>query len=749
MGPRVTASQFLICSDDEQLAAGLTVFGERRKGLTRYQASNGSRSELDGADVLIWGTATSQDVERDRALAMSLAVDALRVRLFDMTISGMQLASPVDAVKAGWSYLALSEFAETLKCILTIPKPPAQEQELESTNGETGAGGSQPVDASNAIPAQERLGNVGRISAARPVSPSSNVGSADPSFLRVSNERSDDAGLPFPAPPEPAPLPPELPDWTREGPEGEDIAPSAPFHPGRAGRAYAEAETAPGGPEAWPDPVDLTKSLYHGLPMPITLVPAPLQPFVEDHRRRLGTPAGPVWFGIMGAISGLASDNIRLQPKQRDTDWTVHPVVWPLVIGGPSSGKSPAIEIGMRWVQKKDAEAVLENTRKLKEHEHLTNIYADECAVARKNKMPLPPFGHDEPTLREYWVSRGTTEGVTRLLLHSPKVVWYSQEFSSIVNGLDRYAPSGKGSGDREFAIQLYDGGPTKNTLAGKTVSIRNGSAVLAGGTTPSAMISCAGGKLQRDGLLARMLFCMVPDAMVAGEDTVPDADAAAVYNTVLDNLLGMTHAATIMLSPEAAAIYRDFCEALHLKIKSEDSEYLTGTLGKWPGAWGRLALIYWLTDCAAYGQIPVDGDRIPGPIAKQATDFLWWQLTHQRQFWYEIMADKSGRKFSQTIARYILANPELTTLNFRTHIARPHHEAIEKLKPWEIKDAINTLIAAAWISPQGLKINSHGVPASFDINPRLGHMFTEEREDELMRRAIRREALQAMRSAD
>lgn len=545
--------------------------------------------------------------------------------------------------------------------------------------------------------------------------------------------------------PEPKPDADWLSDYKQEEPAFVKAV-VRPMAADKAYRPYASVEDARG-PTQWPLPVDLTKSLYRGAPMPITLVPAPLQPFVEDCRKRLGTPAGPVWFGLLGAISGLAPDHVRLQPKQLDTDWTVHPVVWPLVIGIPSSGKTPAFEVGMRWVQRKDAELVVENTQKLKNYQHSMDMHADDCVVARKNKQPRPEEP-PEPLLREYWVSRGTTEGVTRLLQHSPKVVWYSDEASSLINSLDRYAAGGKGSGDREFVLQLYNGGPTKNTLAGKTVSIRNGSAILAGTTTPSSMLSAAGGKLQRDGLLARMLFCMVPDMLQQGEDSVPDAAAAAVYDRVLTNLIEMTLPATVKLSKDASAIYRAFCEDLGRRIKTEDSEHLSGALGKWYGGWGRLALIYWLTDCAAHGQIPTDGDTIPKEIAQQVTDFMWWQLSHQQEFWYEIMSDKVGRSFSQTIARYILANPHLDGLNFRNHIARPHHEAMGKLKPWEIKESINTLITAAWLTPKGPKINSHGVPSEYEINPKIKEMFEDERIDELQRRLDKRNELMEKRAA-
>jgi hypothetical protein len=74
---------------------------------------------------------------------------------------------------------------------------------------------------------------------------------------------------------------------------------------------------------------------------------------VGDFSKRTGIDHAPAFFGFLGAISGLANDFIKLQPKQNDYRWTVRPVVWPFAIGGSSSGKSPALEEGMAILQRK------------------------------------------------------------------------------------------------------------------------------------------------------------------------------------------------------------------------------------------------------------------------------------------------------------------------------------------------------------------------------------------------------------
>ena len=536
----------------------------------------------------------------------------------------------------------------------------------------------------------------------------------------------------------------EMPD---EGAPFEEIPLEAyrdtPLTASEAHLPYVEA----GNIKAWPEPLDLTRSLYRGAPMPLSLVPASLQPFVADNAHRLGATYGAVWFGVLGALAGLSSDSLRLQVKQND-NWTVHPSVWCLVMGGPSSGKTPALEAGMRWVQRKDAEKVIENMKKMDDYQHQINIYEAECAQAVKNKAPRPEKP-EMPVLTEYWLNNGTREGAVRMLQHSRKFCYFLDEASAFITNLDRYSAAGKGSGDREFWLSTWNSGPSKTSLAARTISIPNASAALCGGSTPSAMRNAAAGKLQADGLLARFLICNIPNYMEEGADTVPDAQAAAMYDKVLSNLIDMRHSATVKLSPDAASIYAEFREDLTKRIKAEDNGDLTAALGKWYGTWARLALIYYLTECASHGQTPLDGHQVSGEIAAQVTSFLHWQIPHQQQFYYEILSNKVGRNFAKTIAKFILSRDDLETLSFRDHVARPHHKAMEALKPWELKEAMNALVNGAWLDPQGHKLNAYGVHFSYDINPRIKNMFEAEREQEKDRRAAVREEMQAMREAN
>jgi len=659
----------------------------------------------------LWPSGTLQAQEFMREFSLELVGHCKEVKFLDS--SALPMFTPSYMLEGNWQWGEFKDFATPLLHVIS-----------EGTAHLPAGDGAQPnpsvpnsaaqTDGSPAVPPDEQ-------SRAASSSPR-----GSPAALEASVMAEPDSGSSG-----------EPPQWATE------YAPADEVRQLSADEAYVPYITPD---NAWPEPLDLSDQLYVAAPLDLALIPAALRPIVGDFSKRTGIDCAPAFFGFLGAISGLANDFIKLQPKQNDYRWTVRPVVWPFAIGGSSSGKSPALEEGMAILQRKDRELILENTKRRKDYEYAMKQYEDDCAAARKNKAPRPEEP-EAPKLREYWVSKGTVEGVTRVLEHSDKVTWYVDEISGLINGWDAYKNGGKGS-DREFVLQLWNGGPGKNTLAGRTISIANASAVLCGGSTPTAMLQCAGGKLKNDGFLQRTLLCMVPK-MSGGSDTAPDERAYAAYERILNNLLDMPGTATIKLSPDAQQVYNDFCQLISARIHTEDNESIGSHLGKWSGLAPRLMLIYYMIECADRGQFISDGNLVPVEIAQQVCDLLMkWQMSHVSYFWNELMSDKGSRRFSQTITRYIIANPQLQHLNFRDHIARPHWREMEQLKPWELKDAINTLITAAWIVPQGSKNNSHGVPSSYEINPRIEGLFQDERAREIEIRMVKRDELQKLRDA-
>ena len=715
-GEASAATRYLVVSNDWQseVEPAQKLVGDVYAVVTLADAKNGLLRSLAGKQAILWPSATLQSQEFMREFSLELVGHCKQVKFLDS--SSLPMFTPSYMLEGNWTWETFKDFAAPLlheisEGAATMPAGDGAQPtpSVQNSAAQTQVSPDLPPDSQDRAASFPPLVSPDESEASERAEPYTETGSTD-----------------------------EPPEWAQE------FAPPDAVRQLSASEAYI-GYVEPDNP--WPEPLDLSDQLYVAAPLDLALIPAPLRPLVGDFSKRTGIDPAPAFFGFLGAIAGVSSDTIKLQPKQNDTRWRVHPTLWPIAIGGSSSGKSPAIEEGMQFVIAKDRALVTENAKKRKDYQHALDMYADDCAIARNNKAARPEEP-PPPVLREYWVNRGTTEGITRHLEHSPKAMVYIDEVSTVINAMDRYAAGGKGSGDREFWLMLWNAGPAKNSLAGKTITIDNASAVICGGTTPTAMRQAAGNKLQSDGFLQRTLLCMVPNKR-NGTDSEPDNSAYAQYDAMLDYIINMPGDATLKFSHEAQEVYNKFCEEIDRRIQVEDNEPLQAHLGKWAGLFPRIALVYSIIEAAHNKQWLKDGHTVSAEIAEQVRSFLMdFQLSHVTYFWNELMADKGSRRFSQTITRYIIANPQLKDLNFRDHIARPHWREMEQLKPWELKDAINTLITAAWIVPNGSKNNSHGVPSSYQINPRIEGMFTDERAREIEIRMVKRDELQRLRDA-
>jgi len=496
----------------------------------------------------------------------------------------------------------------------------------------------------------------------------------------------------------------------------------------------------------WAEPLDLTSSLYRGRKFAKGMVPEVIEAYASEESRRLGTDMGISVLSALAACSGLASDHIKLQVHYLDPRWLVRPCIWCVSVGGPSTGKTPAIEAPMHIVKDMDAELGYENVRKLKNYAYAMKQYAIVEAEALRNKQPRPEEP-EEPTLFELWFEKGTTEGLREKLHYNTRgLIWYREEVSGAIAEFDRYSPGKKGgSGDRQLFLQLFDGGASKISLANnRQIIVKNWSAAINGGIQPTAVIKYLG-DLQDDGLLQRMLICMARKKN-PGRDSEPNYAPEHALRKVLHTLVEHHGDCIVRMSPEAAEIREKFVRHIAMLIKYEENPSLASHMGKWEGYCSRLMLLYHLIDLAAQGQQPGPNERISAKTAQQVVDFfMQWQLSHVQEFWNELMSERVERSFAQEIARDILYFSDRQEWALRDFYK--NHPRWGKMKPWERKEAINTLILSEWLTPKGSKKNSDGMYTHYLRNPLVISRFAEEAEEEKRAREERRAQMQALRA--
>jgi len=370
-GGSTAAKRYLIVSNDwaQEVESAQKIVDDVYQVVTLADAKNGLLQSLRGKQAILWPSGTLQAQEFMREFSLELVGHCKEVKFLDS--SALPMFTPSYMLEGNWQWGEFKDFATPLLHVIS-----------EGTAHLPAGDGAQPnpsvpnsaaqTDGSPAVPPDEQ-------SRAASSSPRGSPAALEASVMAEFNTGSFD----------------EPPQWAQE------YAPPDQFHQLTADEAYNAYVT----PENdWPEPLDLSDQLYVAAPLDLALIPAALRPIVGDFSKRTGIDCAPAFFGFLGAISGLANDFIKLQPKQNDYRWTVRPVVWPFAIGGSSSGKSPALEEGMAILQRKDRELILENTKRRKDYEYAMKQYEDDCAAARKNKAPRPEEP-EAPKLRESCVS--------------------------------------------------------------------------------------------------------------------------------------------------------------------------------------------------------------------------------------------------------------------------------------------------------------------------------------------------------
>lgn len=513
-----------------------------------------------------------------------------------------------------------------------------------------------------------------------------------------------------------------------------------------AERAYQPYREVAG--DSWTDPVDLATKAYAGLPLPMECIPAGLRQAIKDFAFRSGIDRGIVFQGMIVATAGVADDQHRVMPMRNDAIYTERPCVWTLAIGGPSTGKTPGLLAGIREAEAIDRAHVVENVRRMKDYQHYLEGYEMKRRDAAKNSLPRPPQD-DPPPQEEILLNNGTMEGVRAMLQNCPRgILWFRDEWGGMIGSLDKY---GQGSGERDDVLELYNGGQQKTGRVGGRIVVPNWSACLSGGVTPSKLREFAGpGKLQDDGLLQRFLICMATNQRPEN-DVQPDFAALEQYRAIIRNLHEMpVLGAPVSLSADASEVRRAFLRYVDA-LKTDDSlpAPMLSHLGKWPGLFARLCLLYHLIELASHDQLPNDHEQISGDTAQQVSNLLLiWQYSHLEEFWLDMMGSGRAAVFSQSIANFILSK-HIDRLEFRTHIVRPHFLAWEALSPHEQAQAMSRLENAGWLrADDGARMSKKGFPSAWHVNPAVHHKFKLQAKEMTSARSEMRAKLQEIRAA-
>lgn len=488
-------------------------------------------------------------------------------------------------------------------------------------------------------------------------------------------------------------------------------------------QAFYDAE-----PDEWPEPADFWGT--GTLPaFPPDCLPPQIAPYVLDQADRAGVDPAQVALNCYVACAALIRSGIDLQMQEDFGDegrtWREKPILWGAVVGDPSTGKGPALDIALHKffkiasvLRQKDEAAWQQYDIDSKIHERrMQSYYAEQAKVKTDLQQPTPPT---KPPRERLWTDDVTKEVVAKLLTENPrgKIAIIKDELASWFGGFDAYG-NGKSDKDRPDWLSFYESKERyiDRAMEGRSYHVPSWGGVILGGIQPE-VLGRISGKLGADGMLQRFqIIVSQPKQRVAKR--AANADAVHDWNRILENLAAMESGGrSVQLSPEAAEYMDHQVQWISSAMQSGIPPALVAALGKWEGLFGRLMLVSHCIESAAYG-MRHPAALVSRRVAEQAwrwmRSLLWPHAVH----FYTGMVDQGEElKSCHAFADYILGRglrvvKPYTLPSAWTHYSRNFKTIQQRREFWARVEQ------SGWVRGVGQPNRNTMLCSEYRVNPR------------------------------
>lgn len=445
--------------------------------------------------------------------------------------------------------------------------------------------------------------------------------------------------------------------------------------------------------------------------------------------------SAPVDYTAVGllAVAGSLIGNARVLAAT--PEWHEPPIIWAMLVGPPSAGKSPALDPLVRILDAFEEDAAVQFADTAREHatgvegaKAHRDIWLQAVKKAAKSgaDTPIMPCGADEPekpVRPRVRLSDTTLEAAADLSAGNPKgLLLFRDELAGWWRGFNRYG----GDGERQFWIQSY--GARSYIVDRKTalrpVSVDRLAISVLGGVQPDVLAVMLSG--EGDGFAARFLFAF-PEPVQGFSLSSPTVDRAGAQ-TALARLRTLRMAADANGAPKPVVCSLAGDAAMSFERwwnqRRNDASDATGLWGDWLGKQGghvlRIALII------EHLQWSVGlGDNPPEIVGVSAIDAAiglvdtWAAHMARRAFGAAAASDAEAD--TAVLAKW-LKRSQLKTFNAREARRSGSGPGGRLSEPGRFNDACAALVDAGLIRRVGVRSGTTSGRARLDyeVNPAL-----------------------------
>lgn len=362
------------------------------------------------------------------------------------------------------------------------------------------------------------------------------------------------------------------------------------------------------------------------------LLPSVLSVRAQEISKTTQAPIDFIAAGFLVAASSLIARHIGIRPKAND-NWTVVPNLWGLIVGRPSSKKSPALAAALSPLNRLEDKVGKSHEVAKQEflcdkdlHNHQikanhTNIQkklrkgdnqskSDAAALIREMAEIEP----QEPTCTRYIANDSTVEKLGELLRGNPSILVVRDELQGFFAGLERHGQESA----RSFYLEAWDGDKAfrVDRISRGSIRIPRNCVSVLGGIQPGPMASHMR-EVQRntrsnDGLLQRFQVAVWPDLSKTFEliDCEPDGEIWRQTMELFEGLADLDVGSDdtpeedipyMRFDAESQAAFSAWLVDHENRLRQEEMpECLEAHLGKYPSLVPSIALILHLAEGGA-----------------------------------------------------------------------------------------------------------------------------------------------------
>ena len=397
-----------------------------------------------------------------------------------------------------------------------------------------------------------------------------------------------------------------------------------------------------------PDPEDF----------PLDALPLTVRQFVREAAASVGCPVDYLGLSTLAAVSAAIGDTRRIVIKK---DWTEGAAIFGMIVGGPASKKTPAMNLALRPVRERQMALKTEYERQKEEHEAALREYEkakkDDPAESRKP---------DRPTLGRTYADDTTVERLADILNENRRGILITKdELSGWLGSMNQYKQGGKGA-DRQFWLSVHTNQPVSvdRKSADEPVIVGRPWVSIVGGIQPEVLPDF--GKDRGDGLIDRFIP-VYPKPRVGRwtDDEISDHVRDGYAGTV-GALYKLRHAnddedpfpSRVPMTSEAKALFVAEYNRLHDELEAPGfPQRLRPAWGKLEAYLARFALIIAMSriaELAVQGQAGV-AERATREDMAGAVQLLGYFKNHVRRVYTGLYGDSPSDRLAADLRDFLI----------------------------------------------------------------------------------------------